>query len=156
MINLKKAQRTLWLFGIFKIPMIGFVGPKLIALSDEEIVLKVPYKRRTLNHLKSIYLGALVVGADLAAGFHAFYIGKAMKRNPSLVFKYIKGDFIQRPMGDVYFVSDDGLKVRDMIERSIKNGERITEGIHIKVFTNYPENPIHCADFELGLSLKVK
>ena len=36
MINLKKAQRTLWLFGIFKIPMIGFVGPKLIALSDEE------------------------------------------------------------------------------------------------------------------------
>ena len=61
MIDLKKAQRTLWLFGLFKIPMIGYVGPKIIVFNDEMIVVKVPYKRRTLNHLKSVYLGALVV-----------------------------------------------------------------------------------------------
>lgn len=156
MINLKKAQRDLWLFGLFKIPMIGFVGPKIIMMDDEMIVVKIKYKRRTLNHLKSIYLGALVVGADLVAGFHAFFIGKSLNKNLSLVFKDFSGEFLQRPMSDVYFVCKEGLKVRGMIDRSVSTGERITEPIHIEAFTNYPEDPIHCANFTLGLSLRSK
>lgn len=154
--QLKKAQRALWLFGIFKIPMIGFVGPKLIALDDEKIIVKVVYKRRTLNHLKSVYLGALVVGADLVGGFHAFFIGKSMNKNLSIVFKDFNAEFIQRPMDDVYFVCNEGVKVREMIETSVRTGERVTENIPMKAFTNYPEDPIHVANFSLGLSLKNK
>lgn len=156
MISLKKAQRQLWLFGMFKIPMIAYVGPKLIELTDEKIVVKVVYKRRTKNHLKSVYLGALVVGADLVAGFHAFFISKAMNKNVALVFKDFNAEFIKRPMSDVYFVSNDGLKVKNMIERSIESCDRITEPIKIKAYTNYPKNPEHCANFTLGLSLKNK
>lgn len=156
MIPLKKAQRELWLFGIFKIPMIGYVGPKLIHLDDDKIVVKVVYKRRTLNHLKSVYLGALVVGADLVAGFHAFFIGKAMNKNLSIVFKNFNAEFIERPMDDVYFVSNEGGKVKEMIETSIRTGERVTEEVSIIAYTNYPEDPIHVATFTLGLSLKNK
>ena len=156
MIDLKKAQRTLWLFGLFKIPMIGYVGPKIIVFDEDKIVVKVPYKRRTLNHLKSVYLGALVVGADLVAGFHAFYLARAMKLNVSLVFKDFKAEFIKRPMSDVYFICEEGQNVKAMIERSIESGERITEDIHIKAYTNYPDEMEHIADFSLGLSLKVK
>lgn len=154
--QLKKAQRALWLFGIFKIPMIGFVGPKLIALDDEKIIVKVVYKRRTLNHLKSVYLGALVVGADLVGGFHAFFIGKSMNKNLSIVFKDFNAEFIQRPMDDVYFVCNEGVKVRGMIETSARTGERVTENIPMKAYTNYPEDPIHVANFSLGLSIKNK
>jgi len=156
MINLKKAQRSLWLFGLFKIPMIGFVGPKIMLMDEEMIVVKIKYKRRTLNHLKSIYLGALVVGADLVAGFHAFFISKSLNKNVSLVFKDFSGEFLKRPMSDVYFVCKEGLKVKDMIDRSVASGERITETIHIEAFTSYPESPVLCANFTLGLSLKNK
>lgn len=156
MISVKKAQRSLWLFGLFKIPMIGFVGPKIIIMDDEMIVVKIKYKRRNLNHLKSIYLGALVVGADLVAGFHAFFISKSMNKNVSLVFKDFSGEFLQRPMSDVYFVCKEGRKVKEMIDRSVATGDRITKPIHIEAFTNYPENPVHCANFTLGLSLKNK
>lgn len=156
MIDLKKAQRMLWLFGVFKIPMIGYVGPKIIALDEEKIIVKIPYKRRTRNHLKSVYLGALVVGADLVAGFQAFFIGKSMNKNLSIVFKDISGEFLKRPMSDVYFISNEGLKVKEMIDKSIETGERVTENILIKVFTDYPENPEHTCNFTLGLSIKNK
>ena len=156
MISIKKAQRFLWLFGLFKIPMIGFVSPKLILLDNEKIIIKIPYKRRTKNHLKSIYLGALVIGADLAAGFHAFLIGREMNKNISLAFKGIHGEFISRPMSDVFFVSNEGNKVKNMIEESISSGDRITNDISIEVFTGYPEQPELVAIFTLGLSIRNK
>ena len=156
MISLKKAQRALWLFGLFKIPMIGYVGPKLMVLDDDKIVVKIVYKRRTLNHLKSVYLGALVVGADLVAGFHAFFIAKSMNKNLSIVFKDFNAEFIQRPMDDVYFVCHEGVRVKEMIESSIRTGERVTEKITMEAFTNYPDDPVHVANFSLGLSLKNK
>ncbi len=156
MIDLKKAQRTLWLFGLFKIPMIGFVGPKIIEFNEHRIIVKVPYKRRTLNHLKSVYLGALVVGADLVAGFHAFYMARERDLNISLVFKNFNAEFIKRPMSEVFFVCEEGQNVNAMIERSIESGERQTQDIYIKAYTNYPEDPEHIANFTLGLSLKIK
>ena len=156
MISLKKAQRQLWLFGLFKIPMIGFVGPKLIHMDEEKIVVKIVYKRRTLNHLKSVYLGALVVGADLVGGFHAFFIGKSMNKNLSIVFKDFNAEFIQRPMDDVYFVCTEGRRVIEMIETSVRTVERVTEKISMEAFTNYPEDPNHVASFSLGLSIKNK
>lgn len=156
MISLKKSQRFLWLFGIFKIPMIGFVSPKLIMMDDKQIIIKIPYKRRTKNHLKSVYMGALVIGADLASGFHAFSIGKEMNKNISLAFKGIQADFISRPMSDVYFICNEGETVKNMIEESIQSGERITKDIIIDAFTNYPEDPELIAKFTLGLSIKNK
>lgn len=156
MISKSKAQRLLWLFGLFKIPMIGFVSPKIVQLDNEKIVIRIGHKRRSINHLGSIYLGALVIGADLAAGFHAFAMGKELNKNISIVFKNIRGDFHSRPMSDVYFVGSDGLKIKSMIESSIKTGERYTEDILISVYTKYPEDPEHIADFTLGLSVKNK
>lgn len=156
MITLKKARRSLFFLGLFKIPMIGYVGPKLIEMDAEKIVLKIPYKRRTLNHLKSIYLGAMVIGADLVAGFHAYAIGESMNKNISIVFKNFNSTFLKRPESDLFFVCIEGVKVKKMIERSIENGERITEDIIIKAYTNYPDHPEHIADFTLGLSVKNK
>jgi len=156
MISIKKAQRFLWLFGLFKIPMIGFVSPKLILMDNEKIIIKIPYKRRTKNHLKSIYIGALVIGADLAAGFHAFMIGREMKKNISLAFKGIKGEFISRPMSEVFFICNEGNTVKNMIEESIASGDRITKDISIEVFTNYPDQPELIANFTLGLSIRNK
>lgn len=156
MISQKKAQRFLWLFGLFKIPMIGFVSPSIVILDDTRLVIKIPHKRRTKNHLNSIYIGALVIGADLAAGFHAFIIGKEMNKDISLAFKGIKADFISRPMSEVYFVCNEGETVTKMIEESVISGERITKDISIEVFTNYLEEAVLVANFTIGLSLKNK
>ena len=156
MISIKKANRLLRIFAFLKIRMISFAGPRIIELNEEKIVIRIKHKKRTINHLGSVYLGALVIGADLAAGFHAFIYGRINKTKLSLVFKDIKGEFISRPTSDVYFVSEQGKQIADMIERSKKDGERYTEEVMIRVFTSYPDNREEVARFSLGLSIKVK
>lgn len=70
---LTRFKFFLWRFGHFKVPMIGYLKPRIIKLDDTEIIICLPLNRRSRNHLNSMYFGALSVGADLAGGLHGFY-----------------------------------------------------------------------------------
>lgn len=156
MSDLKKAKRMLWQFGLFKIPLIGFVRPRIIELTDKTLIVRIKLRRRTRNHLGSMYFGALSIGADLSGAFQAFQVADQMKRKLSIVFKDFKADFIKRPETDVYFVSEAGDQIRKMAEQSIVTGERVTEPIQIKAVTGFPDHSEVVAEFLLGLSIKDK
>ncbi len=154
--DLRRARRMLWLFSIFKIPLIGFVRPRLIELSDESMVIKIPLRRRTRNHLGSMYFGALAIGADLAGAFQAFYVADKRKIKMSIVFKNFHAEFLKRPESDVYFVSEAGNQIEQMIDETLKSRERVTEPIKIQAIINYGKNQEVVAEFDLGLSVKAK
>jgi hypothetical protein len=145
----------LWYFGYVKVPLIGHLRPKLLTLTDQQIVIKLALRRRSKNHLNSMYFGALAVGADIAGGLHGFYHAKRAKLKVSLAFKSFQAQFIKRPESDVYFVADSGDIVKAMLEESKQSGERMNKVIPIKAFINYPDSPELVADFTLELSLKV-
>lgn len=154
--DISKAQRMLWLFGIFKIPMIGYVNPKIVEFTNTRMVVRIKLRRRTKNHLNSMYFGVLAVGADLSGAFQAFAIAKEKERNISLAFKDFQANFLKRPEGDVYFVSDAGDEIRACVNETIETKERVTKPIKVNAFINYPENPELVAEFTLGLSVKDK
>ncbi|HEN5538942.1 TPA: DUF4442 domain-containing protein, partial [Legionella pneumophila] len=114
----------LWFFSHFKVALIGYLKPKLIQLTDNEIVVRLPLTRRSRNHLHSMYFGALAVGADIAGGLHGFYHAKQAKCKVSLAFKSFQAQFLRRPESDVYFICTEGDVVKKMIEESKKSGER--------------------------------
>ncbi|HAU0640961.1 TPA: PaaI family thioesterase, partial [Legionella pneumophila] len=131
----------LWFFSHFKVALIGYLKPKLIQLTDNEIVVRLPLTRRSRNHLHSMYFGALAVGADIAGGLHGFYHAKQAKCKVSLAFKSFQAQFLRRPESDVYFICTEGDVVKKMIEESKKSGERINKPIHIKAYINYLTHP---------------
>lgn len=143
----------LWLFGILKIPMIAFCRPRLVVWNEEEVVVKIKRKRRTNNHLKSMYFGALMVGADLAAGLHAFAYSVSGNRKISLAFKSCSANFLSRPEMDVFFEMNSGSLVREMILESEKSKERINRKIPVLIKNETGEV---VAEVEMELSLKVK
>jgi len=148
----------LWYFGHVQVPLIGHLCPKLIALDDQLIVIKLPLRRRSRNHLHSMYFGALAVGADLAGGLHGFYHAKKAGLKPSLVFKSFQAQFLKRPESDVYFVCDQGDVVKAMLNESCESGLRINKVLPIKAYTQYSsqaEPGELVADFQLELSIKV-
>ena len=145
----------MWTFGRFKVPLIGYLKPHLITLTDNEIVIKLKLNRRSKNHLQSMYFGALAVGADLAGGLHAFYHADLAKVKLSLAFKSFQAQFLKRPESDVYFVCSMGERVKDMIAESQKTGQRINKPLEVTAYTNYPQQPEEVARFVLELSLKV-
>ena len=42
-------------FGLLKVPMLFYTSPSVIELTEERCVIKIPLKRRTKNHLHSMY-----------------------------------------------------------------------------------------------------
>ena len=152
---LTRFKCFMWYFGCFKVPLIGYLHPRLLTLTDQEIVLKLRLTRRSKNHLHSMYFGALAVGADLAGGLHGFYHARQADVKVSLAFKSFQAQFLKRPESDVYFVCTMGETVKDMIAESQKTGVRINKPITIRAYTNYLQQADEVASFVLELSLKV-
>ena len=153
---LSRFKFFLWKFGHFNVPLIGHLKPRLIKLTDTEIIVCLPLRRRSRNHLNSMYFGALSVGADLAGGLHSFYHANQKQVDASIVFKAFHAQFLRRPESDVYFVCLDGAKVEAMLDESQKTGERVTQPIEIKAYTDYPALTELVAEFILELSVKIR
>lgn len=146
-------QSLLWKMGTFKIPMIAFVRPKLVQLDDKTSRVNVKLRRRTRNHLKSMYFGSLAVGADVAAGLHAFYFAGLSGARISFAFKSVKAEFLKRPMSDVQFISNEGQKVKEAFDEAMETKERVNRWIHVDVKNKDDEI---VATFEMEISVKVK
>lgn len=152
-VSLKKMQWLLFQLGFFKIPIIGFVRPKLLVLDDRESHVRIKIRRRTKNHLNSMYFGALAVGADVAAGLHAFYFAESMGYKVSFAFKGFSGEFIKRAESDVIFKITQGELVQSAIEKSAQSGERVNQEIDV-IATNVSNEEV--ATFKMVVSVKVK
>lgn len=143
------------LFFLMKIPLIFFARPKIITLNKEQVQILIPFSRRSKNHINSMYFGALLIGADLAAGLMAMTQTTGRKQKVVPVFKSVKGDFLKRVEGDALFTCDAGEQAKEMIEECINTGERVTQDIPIYV-TSPGQGDEILATFTLALSVKVK
>lgn len=153
--NLLRFKLFIWTFGKFKVPMIGYLKPKLIKIDDDEIIIKIKLKRRSKNHLNSMYFGALAVGADLAGGLYSFYYGRKNNVKGSVAFKSFDAKFLKRPESDVYFVCTSGKQIEAMVNESVKTKQRINQKIPVNAYINFPEQKEEVAKFMLELSIKV-
>ena len=150
-----KTTRLIQLFGITKVPMIWYCRPKVIEHTDEKIEIKIPLKRKTKNHLGSMYFGVHAVGADITGGFLAMDPIQESGRKINLIFKDFKADFLKRPEGDVHFTCNDGLAVKELVDRVSKSSDR--HNFKLSIEATVPSISFEVvAKFELTLSLKDK
>ena len=142
-------------FGILKVPLIWLCRPKVVEHTDEKLEIRIPLRRRTKNHLGSMYFGALAVGADVTGGFLAMDPIVESGRKIHLIFKDFKADFLRRPEGDVHFSCNDGLAIRELVKKAIESGERHNYKMNIEATVPSLSDEV-VARFELTLSLKDK
>jgi acyl-coenzyme A thioesterase PaaI-like protein len=152
-ISMRKMQWMIFLLGLVKIPLIGFVRPRLIELSDEKVAVKIKFRRRTKNHLNSMYFGALAVGADVAGGIHAFYFAEKMNKKVSFAFKSMHAEFLKRAETDVIFECNEGAKIESIIAESFENQIRINQLVRVDAKNLLNEI---VATFDMEISVKVK
>lgn len=141
----------LWAFA--KIPLIGYVRPRVERVDADEVDIVIPLGRRTKNHWGTMYFGALAIGADLAAGMHAMHavgVAKEQGHRIGFVFKDVEAEFTRRPDGDVHFRSRDGKAVAKAVAKAAKTGERVNIPVPVECTANGHD----VARFTLTLSLK--
>jgi len=142
----------MFLLGHVKIPLIGYTNPKLLSIDTQSVRVKIKLRRRTKNHLNSMYFGALAVGADIAGGIQVFYFSKMIGREISFAFKGMNAEFIKRAESDIIFESNQGLLVKTAIDKSIAEKSRVNETI--EVLAKNDQNEV-VAKFEMIVSVRV-
>ncbi|MCB9261882.1 MAG: YiiD C-terminal domain-containing protein [Flavobacteriales bacterium] len=149
--QLRKANWQLFLFGLAKIPLVRFVRPRIIELTDKKVSIKIPMKRRNRNHVNSMYLGVLTVGADLACGFLTFYKLEKSNIKAPLVFKSMKAEYLKRAEADVYFDCSDGEMIDSMLSELQNTQDRINQMLKVNAYCNGEL----VATFDMEVSLKM-
>ncbi|MCU1348807.1 MAG: hypothetical protein JWO56_1837 [Acidobacteria bacterium] len=134
--------------------LLYFIQPSILEISERRCVVRIPLTWRTRNHLRSMYFGALCMGADVAGGLIAFHLMRTLKVSVSFVFKDVRGEFLKRPEADVHFTCEDGAVIQELMRKTIETGERQEAKVHVvaTVPKKLGDEPV--ANFELTLSLK--
>ena len=147
------ATLGLRLFGFTSIPMMFYVRPSVMEISNERVVVRIPLTRRTRNHLGSMYFGALSVGADCSVGALAMHLIKQHPENISLIFRNFSAEFHKRAEGDVYFCCTQGKEISNIVAQAATSDQRVE--LMVDVIATVPEqgdDPV--ATFRLALSMK--
>lgn len=140
-------------FGRLKVPLLGYVRPRVLEANDDRMAMVIPLNRRTKNHLNSMYFGALMIGADAAAGFYAAKLIYKHGFKIDFVFRAASGRFLKRPEGDVHFTCLQGQEIRDLVKRAAETGERVEADL--KVTATVPSiSDQAVAEMNMVLSLK--
>ena len=154
----QKTQDNLILkfIGFFKIPLLNFVGLRMVERDENKCVLSIPLNRKTRNHVNSVYFACMTAAADLTAGFPVILKVIGLKKNIVPIFKDMSAEFYKRAEGETHFTSKQNKEIEELIEKAISTGERYN--IPVEVIATVPsifgDDPI--AKFTLNLSLKVK
>lgn len=152
-ITLSRMRMLLRLMGWFQIPLLAYVKPRIVEINENHCIVKIRSRRRVKNHLKSMYFGALCVGADVAGGLPVFLLCEQMGKKPSFAFKSVKANFLKRLETDAYFHCDQVPLIQEKINLAISENER--QNFPVMVLVKDLNGEIF-AEFEMELSVKVK
>ncbi len=152
---LLKETALVRLLGL-RIPFLLFLGPRVLELDEKGCALLLPLRFLSRNHVGSMYIGAMVAGADLTAGMCALRVIRQKDSRIVPIFKDLRAEFLKLADGDVVFRTVQGQDVAEAVERAHTTGERVTIPVEIAatVPSKYGEEPV--ARFIMGLSMKKK
>src|SRR2546430_15290559 len=111
-----KATVGVRLWALRNVFLLYFTKPSVIEVNERRCEVRIPLNWRTRNHLKSMYFGALCIGADVAGGLIAFHMMQKAKVNVAFVFKDLHAEFLKRPEGDVHFSCEDGALIEELMQ----------------------------------------
>lgn len=151
----ERLCESLWLrlFALARIPLLFYVGVSVVELTPERMVVKIPFRRRTKNHLGSMYFGALCVGADVAPGAYAMHFIRQQRVPITMVFKDFQAEFLKRAEGDVHFICDQGKEIAELVAQAAASEERVERQLDvIATVPTLSDEPV--ARFKLTISLK--
>lgn len=146
----------LWLFCFINIPLIFWLRPRILVMNNKKAEVMMRLSRRSKNHVKSMYFGAICVGVDLVPGALAMHLIKQQSEKIIFVFKDFHAEFLHRCEGDVHFVCEEGELIAAAIDAATRTNERqnVTLNVIATVPSKLGDDP--AGKFRLTLSLKKK
>ena len=151
-----KNTAFLRFYAFLKIPLLWWIQPTLIEVSDQRTVLKIPLSRRTKNHLGVMYFGGLAMGAEAAIAIKAVHAIHQSGKKVDFIFKDFQANFLKRAEGDVHFICEEGEQVQALVAKAIASGVRENQTFHSYALVPGKDAQAKVAEFAVTLSLKLR
>lgn len=119
-----KLNALLQIASLLRIPLLGFMKPRVVELTPERSIVRVKLNYITRNHVGSMYFGALAMGAELSIGVKVFEKIQMQKAPVNFLFKDFDCQFHRKAQTDVDFCFLNIKAVEELIERVITTGEK--------------------------------
>lgn len=149
-----KATAGVRLWALRNVFLLYFTKPSVLEVNERRCEVRIPLNWRTKNHLKSMYVGALCIGADIAGGLICFHLMAERQVRLSFIFKAVRAEFFKLSMDDVHFACEDGEAIQALVGRAVASGEREEATVHVtaRVPKKLGDEPV--AEFEMTLSVR--
>jgi acyl-coenzyme A thioesterase PaaI-like protein len=151
-----RSKLMYFIFSKFKVPLIGIVGAKIASMDEKRVEIVVPLKSKNKNHLNAMYFGALCVGADVAGGILGVMKIFNSQAKVDLIFKDFTAKFLKRAESDVHFVCEDGDRIEQAVQETIRTKERVEIVVDVKATAPKATGEQIVATFQLTISMKVR
>lgn len=140
-------------FLFFKLPSAWWSGVRLKELSENHAVSSVRFKWINQNPFKSMFWAVQGMAAELATGALVMQQIRKCGRKVSMLVLNNKAHFSKKATGRIYFRCADGEKLRETLEKVMKNNEGHT--VWMKS-TGRNKNGEVVSEFDFEWTLKAK
>jgi len=140
-------------YAALQIPLLGFVTPRVVSMTDTRSEVRIRLDRRTRNHLGVMYFGALSMGAELSIAIRAVQAIQRSGYKIDFIFKDFQCQFLKRADGHVHFICEQAAEVEQMIVQATATSERLNRTFEgYAIVENQPSEPV--MKYQLTLSVK--
>ncbi len=141
-------------FLLFKLPSAYFCGVRVKTISDTICTTSVKHRWVNQNPFKSMFWAVQGMAAELSTGALVMSCIKESGKPVSMLVANNKATFSKKARGRITFRCEDGTKIKEAIEKTIKTGEGQTCWMHSKGIDK-AGNTISEFAFEWTLKLKI-
>jgi len=122
-VRLLRSPIRFRLYLLTRLPSAFFSGLRIAAADDSSCTVTIPFKWFTRNPFRSTYFACLSMAAEMSTGILA--MAAVYKKNPpvSMLVVSLEGNFHKKATGLTAFRCEDGVSIRDIIEKAVSTGE---------------------------------
>lgn len=115
------------LYNFFKLPSAFWCGVRASAINEKECLATVKYRWFNQNPFNSMYFAVQAMAAEFTTGVLVMYHINKSKANISMLVAQNKAVFTKKAVGRIYFKCNQGIKVKEIIEKAIisKEGQTV-------------------------------
>ncbi|MCF6280447.1 MAG: DUF4442 domain-containing protein [Flavobacteriaceae bacterium] len=111
------------LFLMMKIPLAYIAGVRMKSLTEKEIIVTVRHRWINQNPYKSLYWAVQGMASELTTGILVMKQITENGKKISMLVTGLNGNFTKKAKGKITFSCNDGDKIKQAIEKTIKTGE---------------------------------
>lgn len=150
----KQVLSPFFKLGMLKfLPMGAVADLKITELDAEQCQVTVPYKYVNKNPFNTTYWAVLGMAAEMASGAMVQMYTHKLQPSVSMFVTGCNGKFIKRAVGITTFVCQDGILIRDTIQKAIDTKTPQTIQSHV---VGYDKDGVVLVEFDFEWSLKAR